>query len=824
MLVLEARVQLVGLGLVLDGPLARVLDRQRRGDDDDLLDAAQAVGLEDHPRHPRVDGQPRELAAHRRQPLAGRLRRIDRAQLVQQVDAVADLSRVGRVQEREVAHRAEVQRGHLQDHRREVGPQDLGVGEARALEEVLLVVEPDADAVRGAAAAALALVGRGLGDRLDRQPLDLQPRAVAAHPRQARVDDVLDARDRQRRLGDVGRQHDAAPAVGLEDLLLLGVGEPRVERQDVDVVAQPAAQRVGGVADLALAAQEHQHVAVAALAQQLVDGVADRLGLVALRAVVGQRQRPVADLDREGAAAHLDHRRVAEVLGELPGVDRRRGDDQLEVGPLGQQLVQEAEQEVDVQRALVGLVDDDGVVAAQQPVVLDLGQQQAVGDQPHQRALAGAVVEAHGVADRLAEVDVELVGDALGDRARGQPPRLGVGDRAADPAAQLQADLGQLRGLARAGLAGDHDNLVVADRRQQVVATRADRQRRRVGDLRDRVAAALHPLLRGGEVAIQPCQRGLVLGMAVRALQPPAEPVLVDQRQLLQAGSELGERHAREDRCRRPRTLVALPLRGLAPQPKCNGASVRPITTSPEILDARALNRALLARQWLLEPRRATALEAIEQLVGLQAQDVKAPYFQLWARLADFDPHELSGLLERREAVRIVLMRGTIHLVSARDALLLRPLVDPVIGRATDGNWSVGDVDRDALAAAGRELVEAEPRTFAQLGALLAERFPDADPRALAQQIRARVGLVQVPPRGLWGQSGAAAHTSIEQWLDGVEAAGAVAAHPDPPLPRRLRPGQRAGHAEVVGPLAPAPGLRGCPQRVGVLRRRGDRP
>jgi Winged helix DNA-binding domain len=197
--------------------------------------------------------------------------------------------------------------------------------------------------------------------------------------------------------------------------------------------------------------------------------------------------------------------------------------------------------------------------------------------------------------------------------------------------------------------------------------------------------------------------------------------------------------------------------------------SVRSIAISPKILDVRALNRALLARQWLLEPRRASALEAIEQLVGLQAQDVKAPYYQLWARLADFDPQELSRLLEQRDAVRIVLMRGTIHLVSSHDARLLRPLVDSVIGRATDANWGVGGVDRDALAAAGRELVEAEPRTFAQLGALLAERFPDADPPALAQQIRALVPLVQVPPRGLWGQSGAAAHTSIERWLDGVD-------------------------------------------------------
>jgi hypothetical protein len=250
--------------------------------------------------------------------------------------------------------------------------------------------------------------------------------------------------------------------------------------------------------------------------------------------------------------------------------------------------------------------------------------------------------------------------------------------------------------------------------------------------------------------------------MAVRALQPPAEPVLVDQRQLLQTGSELGERHAREDR--RHRLLSPLDTHA-AGRP----GSVRPIAASPKILDVYALNRALLARQWLLEPRRASAVEAIEQLVGLQAQDVKAPYFQLWARLQDFDPGELSELLETRAAVRIVLMRGTIHLVSGRDALLLRPLVADLIGRATDANWSVGDIDRDALATAGRDLVEAEPRTFAQLATLLADRWPDAAPPALAQQIRALVPLVQVPPRGLWGQSGAAAHTSLERWLKGAD-------------------------------------------------------
>jgi hypothetical protein len=186
-------------------------------------------------------------------------------------------------------------------------------------------------------------------------------------------------------------------------------------------------------------------------------------------------------------------------------------------------------------------------------------------------------------------------------------------------------------------------------------------------------------------------------------------------------------------------------------------------------LDTLALNRALLARQWLLEPREATALEAIEQLAGLQAQDVRAPYLQLVPRLRGFDPAELSGLLESRAAVRIALMRGTIHLVSARDAYGLRPLVQPVITRATDANHAIA-ANHDDVATAGRALVEAAPQTFAQLAEQLGPRFPADDPRHLAQQVRAHVPLVQVPPRGLWQRSGPPAHTSLQAWCPAAAA------------------------------------------------------
>ena len=77
----------------------------------------------------------------------------------------------------------------------------------------------------------------------------------------------------------------------------------------------------------------------------------------------GRAVGPVAHLDRVGAAGDLDHRRVVEVPANRRRVDGRRGDDQLEVRAPGQQPLEVAEQEVDVEAALVGLVDDQRVVA-----------------------------------------------------------------------------------------------------------------------------------------------------------------------------------------------------------------------------------------------------------------------------------------------------------------------------------------------------------------------------------------------------------------------------------------------------------------------------
>lgn len=186
------------------------------------------------------------------------------------------------------------------------------------------------------------------------------------------------------------------------------------------------------------------------------------------------------------------------------------------------------------------------------------------------------------------------------------------------------------------------------------------------------------------------------------------------------------------------------------------------------VLGRRALNRALLARQLLLRRAEMPALGAIEHLAGMQAQAPKDPYIGLWTRLEGFRPNELSRLILDRRAVRGPLMRTTVHLVSARDCLMMRPLVQPVLERVLRGQFGrdLAGVDLDALVMAGRVLLEEKPHTRAELRHLLKERWPDHDAAALAHAVGYLVPVVQIPPRGVWGASGRATLAPTESWLD----------------------------------------------------------
>ena len=193
---------------------------------------------------------------------------------------------------------------------------------------------------------------------------------------------------------------------------------------------------------------------------------------------------------------------------------------------------------------------------------------------------------------------------------------------------------------------------------------------------------------------------------------------------------------------------------------------------SGEVLSRRALSRATLERQMLLRRGRRPIADAIEALVGLQAQVPGDPYIALWSRLEGFRPEELSQLLLDRLAVRATLMRGTIHLVTTRDFLRLRPLMQPRLESSPFARDLEG-MDMDAFVAAARSALLERPRTRAELRTLLSEKWPDRDAESLGYAFAYLLPLVQATPRGLWGKTGQARWALSEDWLGGQQFSSA---------------------------------------------------
>ncbi len=185
------------------------------------------------------------------------------------------------------------------------------------------------------------------------------------------------------------------------------------------------------------------------------------------------------------------------------------------------------------------------------------------------------------------------------------------------------------------------------------------------------------------------------------------------------------------------------------------------------VLTPRELNRTLLARQMLLERANISILEAIERLVGLQAQTPNAPYIGLWTRLAIFQRNDLVQLLEQHKVVRATLMRSTLHLVTAKDYLLLRPALQPALTRALYAFFGKAgrEIEIEPLVSAARAYIEEKPRTFTEIRAHLTELNPDTDPALMAYVVRTHLPLVQIPPGGAWNFAGSPAHDLAERWL-----------------------------------------------------------
>jgi hypothetical protein len=238
-------------------------------------------------------------------------------------------------------------------------------------------------------------------------------------------------------------------------------------------------------------------------------------------------------------------------------------------------------------------------------------------------------------------------------------------------------------------------------------------------------------------------------------------------------------------------------------------------------LGTRALNRATLARQLLLERAELPVLDAVSHVCGLQAQEPQEPFVGLWSRLRGFDPAVLSGLLVDRRVVRTHLMRRTVHLVTAEDALAWRPRHGAMLLQRVLGVYrrELAGVDLDELAAAaGRLMADGTPRSLGDIGRALADRWPGPPPRVLGETvIGALVPMVQLPPRGLWRTNGGAQHLPLAAWT-GRAVAPAAPDGSDPVGEALVRRYLAAFGPATTADLRAWSGLAGLPRAVATVR------
>jgi winged helix DNA-binding protein len=183
-------------------------------------------------------------------------------------------------------------------------------------------------------------------------------------------------------------------------------------------------------------------------------------------------------------------------------------------------------------------------------------------------------------------------------------------------------------------------------------------------------------------------------------------------------------------------------------------------TDAHRTLSERELNRALLARQHLLERSSAPIPRVLEEMAGLQAQYAPSMYIGLWSRIEGLERSDVTEALEWRTVVQGTLMRATIHLVSADDywpfALGIREA-----RRVAWARVSRRGLSEEELAAAARRLREAladGPLRRKEIEALLGDRL-------LANGVGIWLDLVRVPPSGTWERRRADLYGLAEEWL-----------------------------------------------------------
>jgi hypothetical protein len=182
------------------------------------------------------------------------------------------------------------------------------------------------------------------------------------------------------------------------------------------------------------------------------------------------------------------------------------------------------------------------------------------------------------------------------------------------------------------------------------------------------------------------------------------------------------------------------------------------------VLSTRELNRALLARQLLLERSKLPLTRAIERIGGLQTQYAPSAYVSLWSRLHDFRRETLTKALQQRRVIQATLMRVTIHMVSAADYW---PFVEAI--RSGRREWwtrvqrhQVEGLDMTKVEAFLRKVLADGPKRQKELvDVLTAEGFP----RIAWSGAGMWLDMVRVPPSGTWENRRADLYGLAEDWV-----------------------------------------------------------
>lgn len=192
-------------------------------------------------------------------------------------------------------------------------------------------------------------------------------------------------------------------------------------------------------------------------------------------------------------------------------------------------------------------------------------------------------------------------------------------------------------------------------------------------------------------------------------------------------------------------------------------ANTRPDPT----ITRQQLNRATLARQLLLEREKISALGAIERLVAMQAQLARPPYVGLWSRVKGFQREDLTALFTARKAVRGTHLRGTLHVMSAKDFARFRGAIQPALSAGMQAilRERLKGLDVDSVIAAAREVFAKGPTGFEPVREHLIKKFPKGDERAMGYAARLQIPLLQVPDESRFGYASAADFTLAEKWL-----------------------------------------------------------